>query len=112
MSEIKHTRGPWTMETMRPNTLGPAWINSKDRRLIADCGQIVSLTNHGFCGRVEVEEIEANARLIAAAPDLFSIVKRFIALPSAAWHPERHAADEAELMNDARAAIAKAEGST
>lgn len=37
---------------------------------------------------------------------LESIVRRFIALPSGAWHPERCAADEAELMGDARAALA------
>ena len=37
---------------------------------------------------------------------LESIVRRFIALPSGAWHPERHATDEAELMADARAALA------
>ena len=39
----------------------------------------------------------ANARLIAAAPILLSIVRRFVALPS-----------EAELMQDARAAVAAA----
>ena len=46
----------------------------------------------------------------AAAPDLLSIVERFVALPSGAWHPERHAADEAELMTEAKAAIARAKG--
>ena len=53
-------------------------------------------------------EKKANAHLIAAAPELLSIVQRFVALPSGAWHPERHAADEAELMADARAVIANA----
>ncbi len=37
---------------------------------------------------------------------LESIVRRFIALPSGAWRPERRAADEAELMRDARADLA------
>lgn len=44
------------------------------------------------------------------APDLLSIVERFVALPSGAWHPERHAAEEAELMRDARAILALRKG--
>lgn len=51
------------------------------------------------------------ARLIAAAPDLLSLVKRFVALPAGAWHPERYAAEEAELMNEASELIAELEGS-
>lgn len=51
---------------------------------------------------------EKEARLIAAAPDLFSIVARLVAMPGGAWNPDRHAAEEAELMADARAALAKA----
>lgn len=45
--------------------------------------------------------------LFAAAPELLSIVRRFVALPGGAWHAERHARDEAALMEDARAALAK-----
>ena len=55
-----------------------------------------------------IEEALANARLFVAAPDLLSIVLRFIALPGGAWHPERHAAAEIELMQQARAAIKEA----
>ncbi len=52
----------------------------------------------------------ANAHLIAAAPDLLSLVRRFIALPSGAWHPERHAAEELELEQDARRIVATLDG--
>jgi hypothetical protein len=48
--------------------------------------------------------------LLAENDALLSLVQRFVALPSGAWHPERHAAEEAELVTEARAAIAKAEG--
>lgn len=64
--------------------------------------------DEGVCGRGGPPVSGADARLIAAAPDLLSIVQRFVALPSGAWHPERHAAEEAELMQDARAALSKA----
>lgn len=45
---------------------------------------------------------------IAEVEGMLSIVKRFVALPSGAWHPERHAAEEAELVTEARDVIAKA----
>lgn len=40
--------------------------------------------------------------------DLLSIARRWIALDAGAWHPERHAAEKAQLTADTRAAIAKA----
>lgn len=51
----------------------------------------------------------ANARLIAAAPDLLSIAKRWAALDGGSWHVERHAKEKGELLKDTAAAIAKAE---
>lgn len=57
------------------------------------------------------EEAAANAFLVAAAPDLLSIAKRWNALDGGSWHVERHARDKEELIVATRAAIAKAEGS-
>src|SRR5699024_10055693 len=48
--------------------------------------------------------------LCTSRDDLLAIVARFVALPSGAWQPERRAAEEIELMEAARAAIAKATG--
>jgi len=45
-------------------------------------------------------------RLEVERDALLSLVKRFVALPGGAWHPERHAAEEAELMTDAKALLA------
>jgi hypothetical protein len=53
-----------------------------------------------------------HARLIAAAPKLLSLAKRWAALDGGAWHVGRHAQDKAELLAETLAAIAKAEGSS
>lgn len=90
------TPGPWTV--------GEA--QSGEIAIVADGVWVIAVKH----GALYHPKGEANARLIAAAPDLLSIVERFVALPSGAWHPERHAADEAELMTEAKAAIAKARG--
>lgn len=105
-----YTAGPWeTRNAVQPDNTG-----GFDIAIVADGGIIAEAfknIGYGPDGRTyKSTPVEANARLIAAAPELLSIVERFIALPSGAWHPERHAADEAELMTDAAAVIAKAKG--
>ncbi|RBB99643.1 hypothetical protein C3E97_020445 [Pseudomonas sp. MWU12-2115] len=50
---------------------------------------------------------EADAKLIAAAPDLLSIAKRWSAL-DCQWHPDRYESEKAELLRDTRAIVAKA----
>ncbi len=95
MSEIKHTPGPWTLESR-------GWDNQLvygqddrvpgDRRFIAD----VSLMFDGA---------EANARLIAAAPELLealALVRAHLAEPECAIWRHVHAVMDA--------AIAKATG--
>jgi hypothetical protein len=42
-------------------------------------------------------DAEAAARLIAAAPALLSLLRRWRALDAGAWHAERHASDKADL---------------
>lgn len=95
----KHTPGPWQFYRLRGDD-GIGYIRP-------DPEDGIEIAHHGDMDR-SPEENDANAKLIAAAPDLLSIVQRFVALPGGAWHPERHAADEAELMEKARATIAKA----
>lgn len=100
---VGHTKGPWRVV---PYGDGDSLVICSDE---GGEWRICFMATHGGTASVW-RAIQANARLIAAAPELLSIVKRFVALPGGAWHPERHAADEAELMTDARAAIAKACG--
>ena len=57
-SEAKHTPGPWNID--------PIWdcrVNTPDGKRITDCS-----TAH-----VAVDVMAANARLIAAAPDLLAV---------------------------------------
>lgn len=89
MSEQRHTPGPWEA------------INGDHVR---DANGIV------ICEIREMGILEhaANANLIATAPDLLSIARRWAALDGGAWHAERHASEKAELLADTLAAIAKA----
>lgn len=52
-----------------------------------------------------------NARLIACTKALLAIAQRWAALDAGSWHAVRYAAEKRELLDDTRAAIAKATGS-
>lgn len=89
MSAHKHTPGPWCVEGVGIRALVRAGIN----------GVIVAVRH-----RLSAQEHEANARLIAAAPELLEAAMAFIA-----------PFDGIEVVQDsdiakARAAIAKATG--
>ena len=62
-----HTPGPWTAQSLEPSTIGHDWVDGPDRRCVAVCSEIVGNGPHGYCQRVDTDEIAANARLIAAA---------------------------------------------
>ena len=96
----KHTAGPWAAE------FGEAYKVRAQQD-----GGLVAILFHlkgqfGMSGRRDGDEVAANARLIAAAPELFEALKEMI-----------HQFDqfnvnefEARAIKDARAAIANAEG--
>ena len=94
----KHTPGPWKVSLMDDTVV----VDTNG----AEVAEIDGDYNHPDTWPM----MEANARLIAAAPDLLSIAMRLVALPGGAWFPARHAAEEAELMTDARTVIAKVLG--
>lgn len=93
----QHTPGPWIADNSRMLTS----INAGNKKHIA-------MVNYFQCGKPEFdvcgEEHEANARLIAAAPELLEAVNELMA----------DAEDTGEFsysaMSKARAAIAKAKG--
>ncbi len=87
MSESKHTPGPWELQG------GYRDIMTKDAR--------VCTVRHGYVTR---ETYHANARLIAAAPDLIAALRYVLELHDA---NEPIEPKDAELL---RAAIAKVEG--
>ena len=94
----KHTPGPWsyTMDKER------GW----DFKLTADHGKTVIVSGCGCCDSPWVS-CEADARLIAAAPELLEalekIVRMFEGADDTVWAVE-------DYRQKARAAIAKAKG--
>ena len=66
MSELKATPGPWKVV-----------LNFKNRRLVAPedprFGMVAEVFEHS--GGDEPETVEANAALIAAAPDMYQMLK-------------------------------------
>lgn len=90
----KHTPGPWAVDESRHD----GCIN-----------RIKPFRHIGMASGYKVkpgdpEENEANARLMAAAPDLLEALEAFIA------HGEQAFGHDFEVMIQARAAIAKARG--
>lgn len=97
----KHTQGPWVAD------LGEAYRVRAQR----DGGQVAIMMNlkgpHGMGGRRDGDEVAANARLIAAAPDLLAALEAILpdAIANHIGGPDTQARIDA-----ARAAIAKAKG--
>ena len=98
---IKHTPAPWRVSSESPR------IIKKDYRAIgSDAGFLIASTmgndNSGFYA--SEQEADANARLIAAAPELLEALEELI---TATQHLDQcHQA----TADKARAAIAKAKG--
>ncbi|MBG4420113.1 hypothetical protein [Pseudomonas aeruginosa] len=93
----KHTPGPWGQD--------------KWGSLQTEGGQDVLLrgiTTISAGSDERIAEAEANTRLIAAAPELLSIAKRWAALDGSAWHPVRYEEEKRELLAATNEAISKA----
>ena len=95
----KYTPGPWRAEF-------PDEISVRD----ADGGRIAILANLkgrlGMQGRRDTSEVEANARLIAGAPDLL----RYLKEARSTLEMWKDVAPAVSLCADIDAAIAKATG--
>lgn len=95
MSEIKHTPGPWSVSF---ECVDPEWA------IVATRGGVV-------IANVNADHLQdANARLIAAAPDLLEAVAGLIRLSEAIRHSVGLGKNQLERIERAKAAIAKAEG--
>lgn len=102
----KHTPGPWVVDEKWPNTRFPSYMpisgaigQPQEHRALANVVTAI--------GGERYEEGEANARLIAAAPDLLKALERLVLmvsiLPPAMDEP-------GSAIAISRAAIAKARG--
>jgi hypothetical protein len=97
MSEAKHTPGPWDS-------------HGEDEVMAGDWDKHVATAWNN--DKIEPAEATANARLIAAAPDLLRCLKVLLeaweAVPPTVQVPEEINVDE--IWDNVRFAIAKAEG--
>jgi hypothetical protein len=99
-----HTPEPWTCAEM--NDWDGAHVIDKHGRIIADCQ---GCDIPGAHGEVGTDEAKANARLIAAAPDLLDALKTCLSeLNQLAFLANDKLAKGA--IKEGIAAIAKAEG--
>ncbi len=102
------TPGPWTVVSYGSGVA--LYIIASNGMSVAAVYRMERLNEHGVSNRIkDGEEDAANARLIAEAPDLLSIAKRWAALDGGSWQGDRHACEKAELLADTRTAIAKTE---
>jgi hypothetical protein len=105
----KHTPGPWEDGTMS--------ISKRNWALIHD-GAEINIVKRGadviaavWCGDDEDGEEAANARLIAAAPELLEALEGLYALAFVSLAVANHGGPETtRIMQTARAVIAKAKG--
>lgn len=88
----QHTPGPWK-------------VNSLTRIEAADFGLVASIR-----GGLESPETHANARLIAAAPDMLGALKECVIEISQLRNVRKLTTSEEVALDLARSAIAKAEG--
>lgn len=100
----KWTRGPWRVEPdVRTPPNEPAYIAGYD--VVSDHGTIIG--NEGICCG---EHDEANARLIAAAPELLAALRSARAWVAQYAELRGHEAASASMLRVIDPAIAKAEG--
>jgi hypothetical protein len=94
MKEPNHTPGPWKADG------GDVWDSDMS---------ICILNSENEYGPGNRNQIRANARLIAAAPDMLEALEEIARLPIAATYPDGPCIDR-EDMSMVLAAISKAKG--
>ncbi len=97
MSKQSYTPGPWDYWS------GYNPVDELEAQITTEDGDIVIASYNR-----QIPEGEANAKLLAAAPELLSIAKRWAALDGSAWHLVRYEEEKRELLAATNEAIAKA----
>jgi hypothetical protein len=98
----KHTPGPWRVDAGCPRQV--IWYDGARMRVVATCSDNLGLINGA------VEEAMANARLIAAAPELLESLKWAMKHVENVFALAYRFDHERPLLEAARNAIAKATG--
>lgn len=97
MTQSKHTLGPWKFRNEKSRPVTRIYANGD---AIASALRPKREVLEGF--HIPEQEVIANARLIAAAPDLLEALERCVSVLS--MHDTPH------IYNQAKEAIAKARG--
>lgn len=69
------------------------------------------MSSNRWVDKKKDDELEANARLIAAAPELLEIARAIVAVCDSGQHADMACMEGSPLVDAARDAIAKAAGS-
>lgn len=103
MGDVKHTPGPWLIEGNTVYALSKHDINIFDAEVHAGYGD----DDH----KLSSDILQANAHLIAAAPDLLASLEEIIKCLDEAYGFDKFP-DPTSISGRARAAAAKARGET
>lgn len=98
----KHTPGPWRVTEMCGQATSPR--DGYFVSLVDSLGVRSDIATVRRCPTINAGEVAANARLIAAAPELYEALKELVSTIDALG------TQGGNKMERARAAIAKAEG--
>ena len=107
MSGTKHTPGPWYVDPDNPTMILDAPLATA-KEIVAQCGVSAKL---GIARHISIASSQANARLIATAPELLEALKEARRWMSGI--PAENGATcetKAQMSDMVDAAIAKAEG--
>ena len=112
MGEVKHAPGPWCRRAH--GMIGQGWtVYGQDRVHTTATGDRLTISQ-SVASVLPAPDREANARLIASAPDLLEALDWLLASIEADPASERYPGDREERLElaraSARAAIAKATG--
>ena len=111
-TKVRHTPGPWACRyTARQDGNGGGYRWTIHNAMASDLGDGQAIATIGY-GTAETKE--ANARLIAAAPDLLEVAHQakrlMLEIEANMDNGLPDDSEERELFDNARAAIAKATG--
>jgi len=104
IEQLTHTPGPWRISTLDARTVGPERDLTAHGTTVTQLQAVARVTERGI-------ESDANARLIAAAPELLAALKAIVAVlqkEAPGTRLNHHSYDT--IGAQAHAAIAKAEG--
>ena len=100
MMETKHTTGPWVID----------WNVSRLDIFGADETTLVASLRRSLFSQAIDEAACSNARLIAAAPEMYEAIAAIATAMNLGYIPNEILSEGSPILEGLRAAIAKAEG--